>query len=449
MEFESIPFDVTGMLFNINQTYGARAVEKGIRLQIDTADTLPRVLKGDPTRLNQILVNLLGNAIKFTDKGHVGLRIDVVSQTDETIRLRFSVSDTGIGIPKEKQDTVFECFKQAGSDTARMYGGTGLGLSIVKKLVEAQRSEITLVSEQGKGSTFTFDLDFEKTNGSIATEEDTTRFKNLSGVRILLAEDNTVNQLLASDLITGWGATLDIAENGHQAVERLQKETYDLVLMDVQMPVLGGIEATQRIRRQTDARLKNIPIIALTADAVKQNVEKCFDAGMNAHITKPFDATQLNDLIWRHVPEERKNNLDNPVVNTTETPSVLSQEPVAAYRYISLQNLLDFSRGKNDFVVKMLRLLLEQTPPAVQGIGDGIAAANWEDVRALAHKMKPNIHLMGNPELDKLILTLEKDADSRTSVETLPEVYEDFRQLYDRAMEELQAAFNSYSQTGK
>lgn len=445
MEFENIPFEPSSLLFNIRQTYGTRAMEKGIHLSIDTDEQLPHTLKGDPVRLNQILVNLIGNAIKFTDKGGVTLRIKVLGQRNGKANLLFEVQDTGIGIPKEKQQTIFESFKQAGNDTARLYGGTGLGLSIVKKLVEAFGSEIKVDSKAGEGSTFSFELEFETVtelqNNSVGTE---CEFETLTGVRILLAEDNVVNQLLAHDLITGWGATLEVAENGEQAIEKLKTGNFDLVLMDVQMPVLGGLEATEIIRKHLrNERLANIPIVAMTADAVKQNIEKCFAAGMTDHITKPFDPQQLNAIIRRHTQ-----NMQNTPSHQSDSPSgnaVTVETQTPAFKFISLKTLLEFSRGKNDFVVKMLKLLLEQTPPAVKSIGEAIQNKNFEEARSLAHKMKPNVNLLGNLELDRLILKIEKDAENSASVDSLNAMYADFRQLYDLAMTELQTAYNRYN----
>ena len=268
-------------------------------------------------------------------------------------------------------------------------------------------------------------------------------YERLEGITVLLAEDNLVNQLLAHDLITGWGAKLEMVENGERAIEKLKNGNFDLVLMDVQMPVLGGLEATEIIRHHLrDKRKQQIPIVAMTADAVKQNIEKCFAAGMTDHITKPFDPLQLNTLIHRHAT---RSSMTHQPANalTNATPAVESPAPV--YRFISLKSLLEFSRGKNEFVVKMLRLLIEQPPPAVQSIGEAIAAKDFETARGLAHKMKPNVNLMGNAELDRLIQKLEKDAETNPSVESMQGLYADFCNLYNSAMEELRTAYNHYN----
>lgn len=450
MEFESIAFNLDNILNNINHTYSLKAIEKGIEFTINCGTDVPRWLTGDPVRLNQILVNLIGNSIKFTEHGGVTLNIQLEKQSQGIAGIRFSIKDTGIGIKKDKIDSVFESFKQADTSTTRKYGGTGLGLSIVKKLVEAYHSNIHLNSELGKGSEFYFTIDFVIASKVETDTEEQEAIIDLTGAKILLAEDNMVNQLLAYDLISSWGAELIMADNGEKALAKLKEDQYDLILMDLQMPVLGGIEATEIIRQYSDDAIKHIPIVAMTADAIKQNINKCFEAGMNDHITKPFIPTELNKIIWKNFTEATKKRLIASENKNNRVPQEQTQQEqptnnTAAYQYISLHNLLEFSRGKNDFVAKMLKLLLEQTPPAVEGIRAGIEAADWTEVRALSHKMKPNIHLMGNPELDRMILKLEKDADNHVSLDGMPALFNDFFNLYQKAIEEMKRALIQYS----
>ncbi len=454
MEFEHIPFNLDNILNNINHTYSLKAIEKGIEFIITCGEDVPRWLTGDPVRLNQIIVNLIGNSIKFTEKGHVELRIQLLKQLNNKATVRFMVKDTGIGIAKEKLGTVFESFKQAETATSRKYGGTGLGLSIVKKLVEAHGSEIHLDSDTGKGCEFYFHIDFEIASKVEAEVDESDSVISLVGAKILLAEDNMVNQLLAFDLISSWGAQLTMVDNGEKAIAKLKEDSFDLVLMDVQMPVLGGLEATEIIRQYSDPAIKQIPIIAMTADAIKQNIKKCFDVGMNDHITKPFIPLELNKIIWKNFTDATKKRLSSSnnsgTLKVTESTQQAIRQPesvttTTTFQYTSLHNLLEFSRGKNDFVAKMLKLLLDQTPPAVEGIRKGIESSNWPEVRALAHKMKPNIHLMGNPELDRMILKLEKDSDAQVGLNEMPALFNDFFTLYQLAVEELKIALAQYS----
>ncbi len=442
MEFENIEFDLSSLLYNINQTYGNRALDKGIYLHSDVEENIPKKLLGDPVRLNQILVNLVGNSIKFTEDGGVTIRIKCLEKKNNSINLRFSIDDTGIGIPADKTETIFESFKQADKDTARKYGGTGLGLSIVKKILDAQNGKIWIESEPGKGSSFIFDLTFEIPNTEKIIATTTITYHQLNGVNILLAEDNMVNQLLANDLIAEWGAQIDIADNGEIAVNKFRQKKYDLILMDVQMPVVNGLEATEIIRKYSDESISKIPIIAMTANAIKGDNEKCFSAGMNDYITKPFKPLDLNNKIWQYISEEKRNAVDK---NNLLTKNLSTVEKEFISTIIDLINLKEFSRGKNDFLVKMLQLLINQTPPAVQQIGEAIPNGDWETVRGLAHKMKPNIGLLGNQELNELILKIEKNADAKTELETLPAVFENLNHLLNPAMDEIRRAHLFYS----
>ncbi len=442
MEFENIEFDLSSLLYNINQTYGNRALDKGIFLHSDVGENVPKKLLGDPVRLNQVLVNLVGNSIKFTEQGGVTIQIKCLEEKNNSINLQFSINDTGIGIPEDKRETIFESFKQAEKDTARKYGGTGLGLSIVKKILDAQNGKIRIESEPGKGSSFIFDLSFEIPTSEKIKTTATVIYHQLTGVNILLAEDNMVNQLLANDLIAEWGAQIDIADNGEIAVNKLRQKKYDLILMDVQMPVVNGLEATEIIRKYSDESINKIPIIAMTANAIKGDNEKCFAAGMNDYITKPFKPLDLNNKIWQYISDEKKCAAEG---KNLLTKNALFVEQEFTSTIIDLINLKEFSRGKNDFLVKMLKLLIDQTPPAVQQIGESIPKNDWETVRGLAHKMKPNIGLLGNQDLNELILKLEKNADSKTELELLPDIFNNFNQLLIPAMNEAKRALDFYS----
>jgi len=443
MEFEHIEFDLSMLLYNINQTYGNRAIEKGIYLKIDVDENIPNKLQGDPVRLNQVLVNLLGNSIKFTEQGGVSIHISNINSSEKNPRLQFTIRDTGIGIAPDKLETVFTSFKQARSDTARKYGGTGLGLSIVKKLVDAQNGKVWVESEIGKGSDFIFELSFEIPNETKTAAAAGEVYHKLKGVEILLAEDNVVNQLLANDLITEWDANIDIADNGEIAINKLRKKRYDLVLMDVQMPVVNGLEATEIIRKYSDESISHIPIIAMTASAIKGDSEKCIAAGMTDYITKPFNALDLNNKIWMYLSEEKRifaEGMNNENNNTSTTTNGEFNSSL-----INLNNLKDFSRGKTEFMVKMLNLLITQTPPAVEQIGTAIPLQDWDTVRSLSHKMKPNIGLLGNPELDVMILKLEKNSDGKTELENIPALYEKFMIALKPAIEEAKRAVEFYA----
>lgn len=304
--FEKSKIDLQGMINSTISMFQTRTEAKNVKLSYTVDPAIPAVIIGDAVRLNQILLNLLSNAVKFTKKGEIEVISKLVSDDKKNVRIRFSVSDTGIGIPPEQLDTIFESFTQATVGTTRRFGGTGLGLSIVKQLVELQGGKITVKSEPGKGSVFTFTLEFqrgEQEEGAELSEikkEKDTPLRHEGGVRILVVEDNPVNQLLAVRVLSKWNFVAEVAENGRIAIEKLEEKEYDLVLMDIQMPEMDGYEATTLIRKKKWAH-GTIPIIAMTAHAIKGEREKCLSLGMNDYVSKPFEPKELYTKIIKYV----------------------------------------------------------------------------------------------------------------------------------------------------
>jgi len=301
--FEQIPFSLNDFLNDIMRSYSFRSRAKNIGFDIIKTNDLPSGVIGDPIRLNQILSNLLSNALKFTREGHISVIIGEVERTEKISRLEFIVKDTGIGIPKERQSEIFESFTQASADTTRYYGGTGLGLTICKKLVELQGGSISLVSEPGKGSTFRFSLSFviaEKEKG-ITVPEPAESYSGLDGKRVLVAEDNRINFFVANKFLTGWGIKVTHAENGKTALEILEKESFDLIIMDLHMPVMDGVEATRIIRKSENPEIRDIPIVALTAAIMSESHDKIQDLNINDYVLKPFKPRDLFDKIARNI----------------------------------------------------------------------------------------------------------------------------------------------------
>ncbi len=282
-----------------------RAVSKGIDLRYEVTDAFPTRLQGDSTRIRQLLINLVGNAIKFTTGGYIEVRVEQVGIDDAGAQLRFSVKDSGIGIPQEAQNSLFDAFTQADNSTSRRFGGTGLGLAICRRLVELMGGRIGVDSEPGRGSVFWFELSLTPAVAQ-GTGEIPLSAKGLSlrpfgsrAVQLLLAEDNEVNQLVALSQLRALGYPVDAANNGHQVLAALEAKDYALVLMDCQMPELDGYETTRQIRRRGHRRWKDLPIIAVTAHAMKGDREKCLEAGMNDYISKPFQQHELQEVLER------------------------------------------------------------------------------------------------------------------------------------------------------
>jgi signal transduction histidine kinase/CheY-like chemotaxis protein len=294
--FDAVQFNLQEVCKNVVALYHPSASEKNINLTLEDDKEVAEYITGDSVRLCQILNNLVGNAIKFTDSGKIILSYKLVNKIDDILTVSFSITDTGIGIATEKLHTIFDSFSQADKSIATSYGGTGLGLAITKKLIELQGGNIQVNSVVNKGSVFTFQLSFNIVNTITYKAEKITRehsISNLNGLRILVAEDNKINALILNKFLLKWNAAMELAVNGEEAVEKLKNNTYDLILMDLHMPVMDGREATKLIRENKEASYNAIPIIALTADATNETQKQILALGFNEYVTKPFNPNNL------------------------------------------------------------------------------------------------------------------------------------------------------------
>jgi signal transduction histidine kinase/CheY-like chemotaxis protein len=296
INLEEVPFNIVSEVENIEQILKFKAEEKGIDLLVDLAGDLPGSVIGDPTRLSQILINLAGNAIKFTEKGTVRIRVKLLQKEENKARVYFEVADTGIGIPQERLDKIFMSFTQADSETTRKYGGTGLGLTISKQLVEMQHGNLGVESEPGKGSRFFFEIPYRvKASGTVVQgKQPEFRSDVMKDLKILVVEDDEFNVMVLHDTLSSAleEATLDVAIDGKEALEKWAARDYDVILMDIELPEMNGQEVARAIRRS--GRMGNgVPIIAMTANALQKEMEACFNAGMNDFISKPFDQDDL------------------------------------------------------------------------------------------------------------------------------------------------------------
>ncbi|MCB0587068.1 MAG: response regulator, partial [Phaeodactylibacter sp.] len=317
VSLEHIPFSLEEVVHNVATVMQFKAEEKGLELKTNIDQSVPAQVLGDPTRLHQVLLNLLGNAVKFTEKGLVSIRLSVEPDDGANqIVTKFCVSDTGVGMDESRLDKIFESFEQAYSDTSRKFGGTGLGLSISKKLVELQRGRIWAESEKGKGSRFYVSIPYEmagEEERAPATALDSGKInpaEALKGIKVLLAEDNAFNAIVAQEELEDAIGEVEVvvAENGAIAVEQATHDDFDVILMDVQMPVMNGYEATQKIRLLDNGKA-NIPIIAMTANVMKEEVERCYEAGMNDFIGKPFETEVLMGKLAKYCRAPWKNRL--------------------------------------------------------------------------------------------------------------------------------------------
>ena len=310
MMFDSVPFSLSDTIKSTVLMMQPKSRLKNIILTHQIDESIPGIIIGDSVRLNQILLNLVSNAVKFTEQGSVTISVYCTEETSDEISLEFIIKDTGIGIPLEKQTIIFESFEQAAGGTARRFGGTGIGLSIVKQLVERQNGKIFVNSIPGHGSDFHFRLTFKKSDVASSVNKQIT--KHITGpelfpeseklIHVLVVEDNPVNQLLAARVLHKCGFEADIAENGKTAIDKYSKNDYDIILMDLQMPEMDGYETTIHIRSM-DSEKRNIPIIAMTAHTIKGEFERCISIGMTDYISKPFHTNDLCQKIYTYVPK--------------------------------------------------------------------------------------------------------------------------------------------------
>ena len=301
LSFESRLFSLKELVSNSVLSLQGLAKSKGIRLRMDWDSAIPQKVIGDATRTSQVLINLVNNAIKFTEEGEVNVRISLLNLSSTQCLLKFDVQDTGEGIPEDKKQYIFEMFTQVESSTTRQHGGTGLGLAICRRIVEQQGGSITVKSEIGVGSNFTFTLPFlvEHDGKDSDLIKPQVMDKDLNGMKILLVEDYPINQMIAMKFLKKWNCEVTVAENGQVAVDKVKEDDFDLILMDIQMPVMDGFESTKEIRK-LGGRYQEIPIFALTASVMIESKQKVFEAGMDDFITKPFKTEEFYQKLEQH-----------------------------------------------------------------------------------------------------------------------------------------------------
>lgn len=428
MTFEEIPFRINNILNPLIDLFLPKARQKNIRIIKNVSHDFPEILMGDPLRLNQVIMNLVSNAVKFTEKGYIEISAAATKHSETEIKATIRVKDTGLGIQKSKIPSLFLDFTQAGSDVTRKYGGTGLGLSISKRLVELQGGSVSVESEEGKGSIFTVELIFRKPPADIKLTDEKEaeaeiELNQLNGVNVLLVEDNPVNQLLAEKLLSDWGCNISIADNGRIALEKLETNVYDIILMDIKMPEMDGYEATKRIR-QMKGRAGAIPIVALTAHAAMWEAEKCIESGMNGYISKPFNVNDLYRMI--------RSNLNNETMSDQTDGSTGDSK-----RYTDLTFLKSIAKGSNEFMNKIINSFIKQTGEELKKMQAGLAHKDWDAIHSSAHKIKPSLHFVGISELKDPILTLEKSAKERSNLDAVPALVQKVTRICEQAISEL------------
>jgi PAS domain S-box-containing protein len=428
MTFEQIPFKLSASISAMLHLFETKIQEKNLELIKIYDNNIPDVLVGDPVRLHQIIMNLVSNAVKFTSKGKISVSIILLNEDKDNVTVKFSIKDTGIGIQESKIESIFDNFQQASSGTSRLYGGTGLGLAIVKQLVEPQGGYTEVVSVLDEGSTFSFTLPFKKTNAKaeldLVLAELDTEIKN---IKVLVVEDIALNQLLMKTLLDDFGFEREIAENGKIAIEMLESKTYDIILMDLQMPEMNGFEATKYIRNKMNSK---IPIIALTADVTTVDLEKCKAVGMNDYIAKPIDERLLYSKIIGLV---RKPMLDK---NTSQEE--LLEVTIQKLKYINLDYLNHRTKSNSSLIVEIISLYLEQTPPLINEIKNSFNNGDWKQLYSAIHKMIPSFSIMGiNNDYENIAKKIQEFANTQNQNEGIHEMIMQLDTVCSQACEEL------------
>ena len=387
MRIESTFFSVRDLIHSIQIMFAGKMQEKGLDFATTIDQLVPDTVSGDPTRLTQILVNMIGNAMKFTSEGAIKVLVDNKGRVGNHIRLGFVVSDTGIGIAREKLAGIFERFRQAEDSITRNYGGTGLGLAIAKDLISLQGGEIDVESVPGKGTIFRFTIPYviadESARASAITESTGNGYADHRDIRILVVEDNEMNQSLLRHLLTGWRLSFDMVHNGIEALEKLRTRTFDLVLMDVQMPGMDGYTATQEIR--TKLKLQT-PVLAMTAHAFPGEREKCLSYGMNEYIAKPIKEKELLGLITRLT------GIDG---NQTDLKKGMISAPDVAYQLIDLQYMREISDGDKEYERTVTEQFMEVIPVDLHAMESALGNRDLITLRRTAHAMRTDVAIMG------------------------------------------------------
>ena len=405
VKLETINFSIHEVVEGVINAFIFRAEEKKIALKFVIDEAVPERIVGDQVRLTQVLNNLVSNAIKFTEQGFVSIHVKALNHQDKHTDISFEVRDSGIGIGQDKIRTIFNSFTQATTDTTRKFGGTGLGLTICKRLVELQGGSIQVKSKEGIGSNFGFTLTYREADQQVSQSILEHEVYQLSGIRLLLVEDNPSNRMVACSFLGKMGVQVTIAEHGAEALRLVQVHDFDIILMDLQMPKMDGYEATRAIR-QLQGSYKNLPIIALTADAISDTKNRVLKAGMNDYLSKPFNPNALYQKISDNL------NISDALPEMPEEEDILT-----------LYDIVEKYNNDNTFVIRLLESLRASFVMFAQQVVASVADNNLHELRRVIHKLLPSIHMVENKELlqqlDQLKEALAEDQADAAQVKEL------------------------------
>jgi signal transduction histidine kinase/CheY-like chemotaxis protein/HAMP domain-containing protein len=422
---EHIDFELEQVLNGVHRTLDFKAKAKGLIFETTIDNNIPKHLIGDPYRLNQILLNLAGNAIKFTSQGFVKINAALKTNSSSQVVLDFSVIDTGIGIEADKQHLIFESFSQAQNDHSRKYGGTGLGLTITKRLIELLGGELTLESEQHKGSIFKFSITYTIGEAKVLNPIIESQLaQSLEGLNLLLVEDNAMNQFVAFQILKKWNVKVESAINGKYALALLEKREFDVILMDLQMPEMDGYETTELIRNSSSKVINHqVPIIAVSADAFEETKEKALALGMNGFVTKPINKQELFNLLAKLMPQ----------IDTVKKPSIM---PVGFSEIIDFKHFLQLTEYDAELADEILKLYLRELPSIILNMRNYAAESNWFAITQLLPNLYSIIRNLGLTLIEKDIFEIENLCVQNQKISLIPIKIEElalhFETVYDQ-----------------
>ena len=443
MVFEEIPFTLKDTIQTAVAAFIPKTIEKNIQLKADLSPELPTYLAGDPVRLTQIINNLLGNAVKFTDKGFVSISAKLKDKNGQEAIIEFSVQDSGIGIPAHKIDSIFESFTQAGDDITRKYGGTGLGLTITRQLIERQNGTVNVQSIAGIGTTFTFSIPYKicDESRSVASNAKEQTLQLPTDLRILVAEDHDINRFIIEKMFREWGVQTEFAITGVEAVAAATKTIFDVILMDVEMPDMNGYKATEIIREQLPAPNNATPIIAMTGHAMTGEKEKCISIGMNDYISKPFKQEELKRKILELTTgkttttsvESRETDQPADITTAKETSST-GNAPLT-----DLTFLKEISENNEQFFREFIQMFLANTPKSIDDIAAGIEQNDFEKIRMASHKVKPSFNYVGLKEQCAQAAKIEELAKKQEGMPEITMLLNNIKKTCEAAYVELES----------
>ncbi len=424
MTFEKAPFSIRAVINTLSEIVSPTVAKKGISFKAEVNGCVPELLVGDAVRFAQVLNNLTGNAVKFTEKGQVSVEVTCAESNEKYVMLQVSVSDTGIGIPADKIHKIFDSFTQAGDDITRKYGGTGLGLNICKQLIELQGGQIRVESTPGIGSVFTFNLPFEicpveQEKNEVILHSPAKEIDH-QPLHLLVVEDNDINRIVITKYLKDWNFTHDCASDGLTAIELIERNRYDVILLDVEMPGMKGYDVVKYIRNEL--KMADQPVVAMTAHANKEEEQKCLNAGMNDYISKPFNPDDLKLIIYSVIGKQEN--------------AKMKQTPVA--KVTDLTYLREMSDGNEDFFREFITLFLQNAPVSLDEIDSGIKTGDWEKIRQASHKLKPSLSYVGMKEMNAKTATMEEYAKTKTHLELIPVMAAEVRAACEKAFAELE-----------